>query len=72
MPASVDSFDTGGLLDGVKNTVTDLTLPMTLMQSASVWRGHLAEGATVRVPASLVSTYKADTTWAKFTITAIA
>ena len=71
MPSKLDNFNTAALLDRCNKTLTDLTLPMQAVQKSSVWGTHLAAGATVRVPASLVSAYKADTTWATFNITAL-
>ena len=71
MPSKLDNFNTGALLDRCTKTLTDLTLPMQSVQKSSVWSTHLAAGATVRVPASLVSTYKADTTWATFNVTSL-
>ena len=72
MPSELANFNTAALLDKCNKTLTDLTLPMQTMQKSSVWSTHLAAGATVRVPATLVQSYKADATWATFNLTAIA
>ena len=73
MPSGLTNFNTTAfLLDKCTKTLTDLTLPMQSMQQSSVWSTHLAAGATVRVPASLLGTYRADSTWVTFNLTAIA
>ena len=65
------NLSTTWLLDKVK-TISTLTLRQTSgMWSASTWTSHLATGATVNVPATLLDAYKADTTWAKFNLKAI-
>jgi hypothetical protein len=65
------NLNTTWLLDKV-NTISTLTLRQTSgMWSASTWTSHLATGATVNVPATLLDAYKADTTWAKFNLKAI-
>ena len=65
------NLSTTWLLDKVK-TISTLTLRQTSgMWNASTWTSHLATGATVNVPATLLDAYKADTTWAKFNLKAI-
>ncbi|PJJ64931.1 leucine rich repeat (LRR) protein [Pseudoscardovia suis] len=65
------NLNTTWLLDDVK-TISTLTLRLTSgMWMASTWTSHLATGATVNVPATLLDAYKADTTWAKFNLQAI-
>ena len=65
------NLSTTWLLDKV-NEIATLTLRQTSgMWKASTWTSHLATGATVNVPATLLDAYKADTTWAKFNLQAI-
>ena len=65
------NLSTTWLLDKV-NEIATLTLRQTSgMWKASTWTSHLATGATVNVPATLLDAYKADTTWAKFNLKAI-
>ena len=65
------NLSTTWLLDKV-NEIATLTLRQTSgMWKASTWTSHLATGATVNVPATLLDAYKADTTWAKYMLQAI-